>query len=170
MLSHLSTSLSLAPLASETVYLLAGGSTLVSLSALLTYSRTPLPGKPADVLTRQFGSGEWTDTMNNNLMHKIGSDQNGNLSERNFVKYFEETLPTDETAFDKTVKQFLDCATSLRKKKIEKRAVARKPAPSVVDDVPKSPGSPRQVGAGLLRLITSLALRLHSVLSCCWHC
>lgn len=96
--------------------------------------------------------------MNNNLMHKIGCDQNENLSERNFVKYFEETLPTDETAFDKTVKQFLDCAISLRKKKIEKRAVAREAAPSVVDDVPKSPGSPRQVGAGLLRLFTSLAL------------
>ena len=83
--------------------------------------------------------------MNNSLMHKIGCDQNGNLSEHNFVKYFEQTLPTDETAFDRTVKQFLDCAISLRKKKIEKRAVVRKSAPSAVDDVPKSPSSPRQV-------------------------
>ena len=44
--------------------------------------------------------GEWTDAMNEKLMDRIGTDSRGNLPLDNFVKYFNETLPSDREAFE----------------------------------------------------------------------
>ena len=70
-------------------------------------------------------SGEWTKTMNDSLMAKIGVDKNGNLPENNFVNYFDETLPSDKPEFIRTIDQFMECAKACRKTKIKKREAAK---------------------------------------------
>lgn len=65
--------------------------------------------------------GEWTREMNHNMMIKIGTDNQGNLPDNNFVEYFDETISADRAEFDRVVGQFMECARACRQRKIEKR-------------------------------------------------
>ena len=66
--------------------------------------------------------GTWTVEMNDRLMKKIGMNRNRSLPEDNFVKYFESSLSSDETEFNHTIKQFMECASACRRRKEEKRS------------------------------------------------
>merc|ERR1712216_487741 len=52
--------------------------------------------------------GEWTEEMNRNLLSNMGADKKGNVSEGNFVSYFNASLSIEDSEFDTTVRQFLD--------------------------------------------------------------
>merc|ERR1712166_1083861 len=53
--------------------------------------------------------GEWTRTMNTNLMSKMGVHPHAKIPVVKFVKYFHQTLPFDRVQFDTVIQQFLQC-------------------------------------------------------------
>ena len=91
---------------------------------------------------RELGhkTSDWTSEDNRALMDKIGPNQNDDLPEINFVRYFNRTLPRDPTEFDRNVEEFMHCAHDLRVKK-EQEAQQPRDADSVASSEPPQPKS-----------------------------
>ena len=75
--------------------------------------------------------GDWTHEMNDKLMQKIGVNGQGNVSEDNFVTYFDHSLSKDRTAFDTTVAQFRECAVRYAQRMAVRKALQSSPPDSV---------------------------------------
>jgi len=66
-------------------------------------------------------TGEWTTAQNERMMEKMGMNQNGDVTVKNFVHYFETNLASDAEEFAKIIEEFKvvakACATGIKEKK-----------------------------------------------------
>ena len=72
-------------------------------------------------------SGEWTEEKNAKLVKKIDVNGDGMIAMSEFIDFFAEALPRNRGEFAEIVQQFMEVAASLRKKKVEAKAVQGKP-------------------------------------------
>ena len=66
-------------------------------------------------------SGEWTREMNSGMLKAMGAGADGNFSMEQFVLYFDANLSKDKAGFETDIENFMECARSLRVKKIAQR-------------------------------------------------
>jgi len=61
--------------------------------------------------------GEWTYELNERMMERMGTDDNGDVPMENFVTFFESSLTYDDPGFKSTMEQFRACARECNKRK-----------------------------------------------------
>jgi len=57
-------------------------------------------------------SSSWTEQKNNDMLRKMGAED-GEVTEENFVTYFDSSLPQEEGEFQQKITEFLACAWSM---------------------------------------------------------
>ena len=72
--------------------------------------------------------GERTKEMNDKLMKRMGVDNNGSVSETNFVEYFDGALSMESSAFNMAMVQFMESAKECSQLKIEEKKSSKKKA------------------------------------------
>jgi len=63
----------------------------------------------------------WTEEKNARLVRKIDSNRDGDISESEFVNFFEDALTKDANEFEATILQFMAVARACRRGKLSKR-------------------------------------------------
>ena len=56
----------------------------------------------------------WSKEQNDLLLRTIGLDENGNISEENFINHFNNAMPQNPDEFLKNINQFIECASVIK--------------------------------------------------------
>lgn len=56
----------------------------------------------------------WSKEQNELLVRTIGIDENGNISEENFINHFNNAISQNPDEFSKNIVQFIDCASTIK--------------------------------------------------------
>lgn len=104
----------------------------------------------------QGGGGEWTTLKNDRMLAKITAKGDkglsGNITRDEFVAYFDQILPPDDTAFNQECQNFLGAAEQAQKTKKEQKEKRKedrlnessRSPPRPIERVETPPGTPPQ--------------------------